>query len=87
MAKNCKVTLFALSTCIHCKKAKQFLEDNGIPFDVVFVDQLTGDERKETIERIKKHNPKLSFPTILVDEGVCVIVGFQKEELQEALDL
>ncbi len=87
MAKSCNVTLYALSTCIHCKKAKQFLEDNGVPFTVVFVDQLTGDERKETIARIKEHNPKLSFPTIIIDEGTCVIVGFHKEEIEEALDI
>lgn len=87
MAKNCTVTLYALSTCIHCKKAKQFLEDNDVPFTVVHVDQLVGDERKETIARIKEHNPKLSFPTIIIDEGVCVIVGFHKEEIQEALDI
>ncbi|UZP67317.1 glutaredoxin family protein [Desulfovibrio mangrovi] len=87
MAKPCNVTLYALSTCIHCKKTKQFLEDNDVQFKVVYVDQLTGDERKEAIARIKEYNPKLSFPTIIIDEGVCVIVGFQKEEIQEALDI
>lgn len=87
MSKSCTVTLYALSTCIHCKKAKQFLEDNDVAFTTVFVDKLTGDERKETIAKIKEHNPKLSFPTIIVDGGTCVIVGFQKEEIEEALDI
>lgn len=88
MAKDCSVRLYALSTCIHCKKTKEFLEDNQVDFECVYVDKLTGDERKETIARIKEHNPKLSFPTMLIDDGeTAVIVGFQKKDIEEALDL
>ncbi len=87
MAKACQITLYALSTCIHCKKTKEFLEDSGVHFDVVFVDKLSGDERKQTIEKIKEYNPKLSFPTMVVGGGDCVIVGFHKDQIEEALDL
>ena len=34
------VKLYALSTCIHCKKTKEFLTDSGISFDYLFVDLL-----------------------------------------------
>jgi glutaredoxin-like protein NrdH len=77
------VTLYALSTCIHCKHTKEFLERCGVPFDCIFVDKLTGDERKEIVEKVKKINPKLSFPTIIINDNV--IVGFKEKEIEEAI--
>ncbi|THB67577.1 MAG: glutaredoxin family protein [Desulfovibrio sp.] len=81
------VKLFALSTCIHCKNAKKFLDENSVPYDCVFVDSLSGDERKETIAEVKKHNSAASFPTLVIDGGDRVIVGFRKDEIKEALAL
>lgn len=85
MSKEC--TLYALSTCIHCRRMKDFLEDNSVNFDNIFVDKLKGDERKEIIDMIRNYNPKLSFPTLVVAEGQCIIVGFHKDKIQEALNL
>ena len=39
------ITLYALSTCIHCKKTKEYLDDCGAKYDCIFVDKLEGDER------------------------------------------
>lgn len=77
------IKFWGLSTCIHCKKAKQFLDDCGVAYDLTYVDKLEGDERKQTIEEIKKHNSALSFPTILV--GDTVVVGFNEADLKAAL--
>ena len=79
------VKVYALTTCIHCKNAKAFLDEKHISYECVHVDQLQGDERKNTVEEIKKLNPKVSFPTICV--GKDVIVGFNKDELITALGL
>jgi len=81
-----RVKLFALSTCIHCKNAKKYLDDNNIEHDSIYVDTLQGDERKDTIAEVKKHNPACSFPTLLID-GDRVVVGFRKDEIKEALGL
>lgn len=78
------ITLYALSTCIHCKKTKEYLDDCGAQYDCIFVDKLEGEERKQIIDAIKKVNPKLSFPTLLVDEEA--IVGFKQEQIKEALE-
>lgn len=87
MSKECDILLYALTTCIHCKKTKQFLEEHAVDFDCIFVDKLVGDERKDTIKQIKEHNPKVSFPTLVIDQGDTVIVGFHKKDIEEALDL
>lgn len=78
------ITLYALTTCIHCKKTKEYLDDCGAKYDCVFVDKLEGEERKRIIEAIKKVNPNLSFPTLLVDEEA--IVGFKKDQIKDALE-
>lgn len=78
-----KVKLYALSTCIHCKNTKAYLDQCGSNYECVFVDQLSGDERKKVIEEVKKLNPAVSFPTILI--GDTVIVGFNKDKIDQAL--
>ena len=80
-----KVKLYALSTCSHCRRTKQFFKDCEIVVDTVDVDLLSGKEREEIIEEVKKYNPRCSFPTILI--GDRVIIGFNEERLREALNL
>ena len=78
------VKLYALSTCIHCKHTKEFLDKCGVEYDCVYVDELQGDERKDMVEEVKKINPKLSFPTAVVNGKI--IVGFKKDQITEALN-
>lgn len=79
-----KVHIFTLTTCSHCRSTKEYLNDCGIEYTHLDVDKTTGDERKVVLEEIKKFNPDLSFPTIVIDEDK-VIIGFKKSELEEAL--
>jgi glutaredoxin-like protein NrdH len=78
------VKVYALSTCSHCKAAKRFLSDRGVSYDVTDVDLLDMAERKAVVEEVKKLNPLLTFPTIII--GDRVIVGFRENELREALE-
>ena len=81
---NKSIKVYALSTCIHCKNCKAYLDERNQVYECVYVDQLTGDERKVTIEAIKKVNPTLSFPTVII--GETVVVGFDKPGIDNALD-
>ena len=80
-----RVKIYTLSTCSHCKAAKKFLTDNGIPFEYTDVDMLSGQERADAIEEVKKFNARCTFPTILV--GDQVVVGFNEQQVREALGL
>lgn len=87
MASNPHVVKFyGLSTCIHCKHAKEFLEKHNIPFDLHYVDQADGEERIELLARVREHNPSVSFPTIIIDGSIC-LVGFRPEAMAEALGI
>ncbi len=36
------IVMYGLSTCVWCKKMKKFLEREGVVFEVVYVDKLSG---------------------------------------------
>lgn len=78
-----KITLYALSTCVWCKRTKDLLSSLGVAFDYVYVDLLKGEDRSEAVEQVKKHNASLSFPTIVI--GDRSIIGFREEEIKEAV--
>ncbi len=82
MAPNVKV--YALSGCIHCAHAKELLDDEGVPYDCVHVDYLTGEERNEVMDTVRKLNPGMSFPTIVI--GDKVIVGFRRDDILKAIE-
>lgn len=77
---------YGLSTCAWCKRTRRFLEDLGIAFDYIYVDLLSGQERKEAEAQVRGWNPRVSFPTIVVDDSKCVI-GYKPEQIKEALGL
>ena len=79
-----KVMLYALSTCVWCKKTRALLEDLGIEFDYVYVDLLSEDEEESAINEIKKHNPDGAMPTLVMDDDKCII-GFKEDDIREAL--
>ena len=83
--KDCDVKLYALSTCIHCRNTKEFLNQCGVKYDRVDVDTLDAEQRKKILEEIRQINPKCAFPTLVI--GDKVIVGFKKDEIKEILDI
>jgi glutaredoxin-like protein NrdH len=85
-AKPLKVMLYALSTCGWCKKTRQFLDDNDVEYDFVYVDLLQGEEKEQVLAKVRQWNPRASFPTIVVDDAECV-VGFKEDRLREVLQL
>ena len=52
--------------------------------DYVYVDQLTGKEREEAINAVKKWNPDSSFPTIVLNDNKCII-GFKEDDIRKSL--
>ncbi|MCU0606896.1 MAG: glutaredoxin family protein [Candidatus Edwardsbacteria bacterium] len=78
------VMLYALSTCIWCKKTKKLLDTLGVTYRYYFVDQLTGADEDGVMAEVKRHNPQCTFPTLVIDGRHC-IVGFKEPEIRKAL--
>ncbi|MFZ5585382.1 MAG: glutaredoxin family protein [Thermodesulfobacteriota bacterium] len=79
------IKLYALSTCSHCRNAKKFLDENQVAYDCVEVDLCPLDQREALIDEVRKYNPNLSFPTLVI--GDKVIVGYRENEIKELLGL
>jgi glutaredoxin-like protein NrdH len=79
-----KIKFYSLSTCIWCRKTREHLKENGIKFEEVAMDKLTGDKREAAMKDLAKHNPTKSFPTLIFAEGN-VVVGFKPTEIRDAL--
>ncbi|MGC9517582.1 MAG: glutaredoxin family protein [Methanomicrobiales archaeon] len=82
--KKGDVLLFALSTCGWCKKTRELLEDIGVEYSYVYVDLLEGSEREDAVNQLKRWNPQLSLPTLVLNQER-IIIGFDKESILGAL--
>ncbi|HOO76776.1 MAG TPA: glutaredoxin family protein [bacterium] len=82
--ENPRITIWALSTCIHCRRAARLLDQLEVPYRKVEVDLLSGEERARALEEMSRHNPERSFPTLLIGEEV--IVGNIPERIREAVN-
>ncbi len=76
------VVLYALSTCVWCKKAKKLLDELKIEYYYTYVDLLESDENSRIKNDIRQWNPQCSFPTLVINNEKC-IVGFNEEKIRE----
>ncbi len=78
------VMLYALSTCIWCKKTRALLEGLGIEYHYEYVDLLQDSEKEKVMKTVERWNPSYNFPTLVINDNKC-IVGFRENEIREAL--
>jgi len=83
--RNHKVFMYALSTCVWCKRTKQFLKDNDVDYEYVDVDLESGEDRKK-IERELASRECYVYPALLIDDRR-LVRGFNVEEIKEVLGL
>jgi len=81
-----KVVFYGLSTCGWCRRTKQFLDANGVQYELNYVDMAKGPDKQQAIDEVRRWNPRLSFPTVIVD-NITAVIGFNEDELRAALDL
>jgi glutaredoxin-like protein NrdH len=79
-----KVVLYALSTCVWCKKTKKLLTELGVDFSYVYVDLLEGKEKANVVDEVTRYNSMRSFPTLVIDDKTS-IVGYQEKRIREVL--
>lgn len=85
MGADNRVVLFALSTCPACRKAKTLLENKGVDYLCVELDTVDLDSRGKLLEKVRKYNARETFPTMVLEGGKRVVVGFSEEEIIDAL--
>lgn len=80
------VLLYALSTCIWCRKTRQLLEAESVAFSFIYVDLVDNEERSAIRKHIREFSDRMAFPTLIIDNQDC-IVGFKPDAIKERLGL
>ena len=79
-----KIMLYALSTCVWCKKVKDLLKNLGVEYSYIFVDPLDGEYKDKIMDEVEKWNTRMSFPTLVIRDEKC-IVGFKEDEIKNTI--
>lgn len=76
------IKLFALSTCIWCKKARALLDELKLDYYYMYVDLLERNDSEAAKTEVRKWNPQCSFPTLVINNESC-IKGFDEARIRE----
>ncbi len=79
-----KITIYSLSTCLWCKKTKQYFEDKKVPFDTVDYDKQDPGKQAEIRKEMKGAGCDTSFPFIKIG-GTCT-QGYDPAEFERLLE-
>ena len=80
--KDHKVMVYTLSTCGWCKKLKKLLTSLDVEYEYIDIDLLDGEEDEMVREEMKKQNQRLTCPTLVVDDGKEVVIGFDEDDVR-----
>ena len=80
--KKDDIFLFTLSTCVWCKKTKKLLKELGLEYSYIDLDMMEHEIEDEVVKEFDHWNPKQSFPTIVVNNKMC-IVGYEEDKIKE----
>lgn len=79
-----KVTIYALSTCLWCRKTKKFFEDKKVPFEAVDYDKQSGDRQAEMLAEMKAAGCSGAFPFTRI--GDACVQGYDPGEFERLLE-
>lgn len=79
-----EVKLYALSTCIWCKRTKRLLDEAGVKYKYIYADLQDDNSHKELVNEMSKHVDNISFPTVVVNEEI-VIEGYDEKKIRRIL--
>jgi glutaredoxin 3 len=80
------VVIYTLSTCPHCREAKEFFTSNNIPFinREVDTDSQHMAELMQIYDRMNVPDQKRGVPLIVIGDEIR-LQGFNKDKVREAL--
>ncbi len=79
------IILYGLSTCVHCQKTGELLEEllGASGYEHIYADRLFGEKRNNVMSTLRRINPTMSFPTVVIGEEV--VVGFKEDRIRKLL--
>ncbi|HBB67543.1 MAG: NrdH-redoxin [Elusimicrobia bacterium GWA2_56_46] len=78
-----KIKIYALSTCLWCKRTKKFFEDRKISFEAVDYDKADEAEQERIMAEMRGKGGGGSFPYVCIGEEV--VQGYDPDEFERLL--
>ena len=75
-----KIVVYALTTCPHCKRVIEFLKKSEAEFEVIWLDELKGGERRKAIEEVRTISGSYAVPVVV--KGEKYVLGYNLEKLK-----
>ena len=80
MPSSKKNVLYALSTCVWCKKTRRLLDKLGVEYEVIYVDLLSDDEERKVISEVCRWNRDETYPLLVINNKKA-IRGYDEEKI------
>jgi mycoredoxin len=78
-----QITLYRTSWCADCHRTKQFLEERGVAYNEINIDQFP--EAEEVV--LCANNGRRKVPTVMVDDRYFACSPFDPYQLAEELKI
>ncbi|MFZ7132376.1 MAG: glutaredoxin family protein [Eubacteriales bacterium] len=79
------IVLYALSTCVWCKRTKHLLDELGVAYRYIYID-LENEEDQAAIEKdLERFDADVTYPTMIINDDMC-IKGFDMFAIRGALE-
>ncbi|MGD0232788.1 MAG: glutaredoxin family protein [Syntrophorhabdales bacterium] len=77
-----KVTMYSLSTCLWCRKAKRYFEEQDVAYEYIEYDRAD-DKTRQNIDRDMRDIEAGGFPVVKI--GRDVVTGYHPDTYKELL--
>ena len=80
------IIVFALSTCMWCRKGKSFLNERNVKYRYVDVDKIDPSEKSKVITFLREtYKPeRISYPFVVCDDEF--VVGYNPNKYEELIN-
>lgn len=78
-----KVTIYALSTCLWCKKTKKYFEEHKVQFESIDYDKQDEEHQEKMMEEMRGVGCSGSFPFVRI--GTACVQGYDPAEFEKLL--
>jgi glutaredoxin-like protein NrdH len=85
MSSSSKIILYALSTCVWCKKTKRLLNSLGVKYQSIDVDLLPEDEEAAASDAANDWSNDGSYPVIVINNKKA-ICGYNEDEIRREFE-
>jgi glutaredoxin-like protein NrdH len=83
--KKQEISIFTLSTCMWCKKCKNYLKERDIKYKYIDIDNVKPEQKSEILDYLRESykTDRIAYPFLVCDDKF--IVGYDPSKYDELM--